>query len=581
MKKTIKHRAHAKNYASLVNTPDAVDTLLSDIFLSRGAEFGKHNDYALKHLTHPDSLKDLDKAVSLLYSALQTQKKILIVGDFDADGATSTAVATRCLQSFGCTNVDYLVPNRFVYGYGLTPEIVAVAAEKNPDLIVTVDNGISSIEGVKAAKELGIQVLVTDHHLPGKEHPEADAIVNPNQHGCEFPSKNLAGVGVIFYVMSALRKKLREAQWFDQQGIQEPNLAEVLDLVALGTVADVVPLDYNNRILVAAGLQRMRAGKACSGITALLNVAGKETQRLSSTDLGFTLGPRLNAAGRLDDMSLGIQCLITHNLSQAMDYARELDELNRDRKLIEGSMQQEALKQFEQFSQTELDAQSAGVCLYQPDWHQGVIGILASRIKDRMHRPTIIFADTDNDELKGSGRSIPGVHLRDVLDEVAAHSPGLIEKFGGHAMAAGLSLAPEKLSEFKTVFNQIVENHLTEELCEPIVMSDGDLPEEFLNLQIAHTLKETGPWGQLFPEPTFHGSFQIVNQRIVGQKHLKLVLSREPYSNLVFDAIAFNVDVDKWPNPNVRDVRIAYQLDVNVYRGKESLQLMVMDLAEG
>ncbi len=578
MNKTIKHRSYAKNYASLANDTKAIEALLNDIFLSRGAEYGKQNDYSLANLIRPENFLGLDQAVSLLFEALQNQKRLLIVGDFDADGATSTVVAMRCLSAFGFQYVDYLVPNRFVFGYGLTPEIVEAATEKNPDVIITVDNGISSIEGVQAAKDRCIQVLVTDHHLPGNETPNADAIVNPNQHGCEFPSKNLAGVGVIFYVMSALRKKLREENWFEQNHIQEPNLADVLDLVALGTVADVVPLDYNNRILVAAGLQRIRAGKACAGITALLSVASKEAHRISATDIGFTLGPRLNAAGRLDDMSLGIQCLLSDGATEAYAYARELDDLNRDRKSIEGAMQAEALKQFESFSDADMENKS-GICLYQADWHQGVIGILASRIKDKMHRPTIVFANTDNGELKGSGRSIPGVHLRDVLDEVATQTPGLIEKFGGHAMAAGLSLNPGKLDEFSAAFNAIVQQHLTEESKEPIILSDGELPEELLTLPLAHSLKNNGPWGQHFPEPTFHGTFQIVNQRIVGQKHLKLVLSRETYSNQVFDAIAFNVDLNKWPNADATEVQVAYHLDVNVFRGNESLQLMVVDLA--
>ncbi len=578
MKKTIKHRSHVSSYHSLVGDPKAIDKLLHDVFQSRGAEYGKHNDYRLANMLRPDSLKGLDAAVELLVSALANNDSVLIVGDFDADGATSTAVAMRCLSAFGAKKLDYLVPNRFIFGYGLTPEIVAVAAERSPNLIVTVDNGISSIEGVKAAKALGIKVLVTDHHLPGRETPEADAIVNPNQHGCEFPSKNLAGVGVIFYLMTALRKKLREIDWFQQQNIPEPNLGEVLDLVALGTVADVVPLDYNNRILVSAGLQRMRAGKANPGIAAILQIASKEAHRLNSTDLGFAIGPRLNAAGRLDDMSLGIQCLTTSSVPEARDLARELDDLNRDRKQIESSMQQEALKQFENFTDDELSQQSSGICLHQSDWHQGVIGILASRIKDRRHRPTIVFADTDTGELKGSGRSIPGVHMRDILDEIASSNPGLIEKFGGHAMAAGLSLKPESLPAFKKAFNETVERQLTEEIIDPIVLSDGELPEEFLTLDVAHTLKNNGPWGQLFPEPTFDGSFYIVNQRIVGEKHLKLVLSREPYSNIVFDAIAFNVDTNVWPSTRAREVRLAYHLDVNVFRGKESLQLMVVDL---
>lgn len=579
MKKSIRLRPQAKNYADLAQQSGAYERILRDVFASRGAELGKHNDYTLAQILLPDQLLGIDRTVELLEHALKNNQRILIVGDFDADGATSTAVAIRCLQAFGCDFLDYLVPNRFIYGYGLTSEIVAVAAERKPDLIITVDNGISSIEGVRAARALGIKVLVTDHHLPGKETPDADAIVNPNQHGCDFPSKNLAGVGVIFYVMLALRKKLRECDWFNTRNIPEPNLGNVLDLVALGTVADVVPLDYNNRILVSAGLQKMRAGNASPGIAALLHIAGKEPARLHSNDLGFAVGPRLNAAGRLDDMSLGIQCLLADNFHRALQYAQELDELNRDRKLIETSMQHEAAKQFENFSQKELAAQSSGVCLYQEDWHQGVIGILASRIKDKTHRPTIIFADTDDGDLKGSGRSIPGIHLRDILDEMASAHPGLIEKFGGHAMAAGLSLQRENLEIFKAVFNSTVEQHLTDELIAPIVLSDGELPESLLTLDFAHYLKNNGPWGQHFPEPIFHGTFRIVSQRIVGEKHLKLVLAKEGDTNKVFDAIAFNIDIQLWPNPEAQRVQVAFHLDVNYYRGEEKVQLMVVDVS--
>lgn len=573
MKKIIKRRTNASNTET--TNVQSIDDILHNIFSSRGATYGEHNNYALTNLHRPELLKGIDVAVQLLIKALENNERILIVGDFDADGATSTALAVRCLQAFGSKFVDFLVPNRFVYGYGLTPEIVEVAAEKKPDLIVTVDNGISSIEGVSIAKSKGIKVLVTDHHLPAKETPQADAIVNPNQHGCEFPSKNLAGVGVIFYVMSALRTALRELSWFEKNNIPEPNMGVFLDIVALGTVADVVPLDYNNRILVAAGLKRMRANKAIPGIAALFNIAGREMHRLSSSDLGFAVGPRLNAAGRLDDMSLGIRCLLTDNQYEALNLAKELDELNRDRKSIEASMQQEAVNLLQSFSEEELLQHSHGICLYKSDWHQGVIGILASRIKDRLHRPTIIFAEADNGDLKGSGRSIPGIHLRDVLDEVAASNPGLLEKFGGHAMAAGMSLQADKLDQFKQAFNTIVGSHLNDEIGEPVVMSDGELSAQLLNLDVATAIKDAGPWGQVFPEPIFDGIFYIVQQRIVGEKHLKLVLALEQYSNEVFDGIAFNIDVKEWPNNNAKAVRIAFQLDINEFRGNVKVQLLV------
>jgi len=578
MNKTIKLRPHASNYQALANASTPAEKILRDIFQSRDAKFGKHNDYRLGNMHLPQAFQGLAVAVELLARALEQQDKILVIGDFDADGATSTALAIRCLRAFGGQSVDYLVPNRFVFGYGLTPEIVEVAAKKKPDIIVTVDNGISSIAGVEAAKAYGIKVIVTDHHLPAKETPAADAIVNPNQYGCEFPSKNLAGVGVIFYVMSALRKLLREKNWFEKLGLPEPNMGSYLDLVALGTVADVVPLDYNNRVLIAAGLKKIRSNKAIAGINALMQIAGKDVRRASSGDLGYAIGPRINAAGRLDDMSLGIRCLLSDNFYDALQLAKELDNLNRDRKLIESSMQTEALEILQNLSQQEIEEYHHGICLYQPDWHQGVIGILASRIKDRLHRPTIIFAQNDQQELKGSGRSIVGVHLRDVLDEIAAANPGLIEKFGGHAMAAGMSLKRDSLDRFKKVFNRVVETHLTEDNKESVVFSDGELPEELICLDLAQTIREAGPWGQNFSEPVFHGVFHIVQQRIVGEKHLKLIVSRETYSNTVFDAIAFNIDVKQWPDNNAREICIAYHLDVNEYKGDVSVQLLVIYL---
>lgn len=574
MQTSIKPRPRAQDYALIARQPDAMDSVLRDIFSSRESEYQSDTLYSLSKLERPSKMKGLQGLVNILADAVEQQQKILIVGDFDADGATSTAVGIKCLQAFGHQLVDFLVPNRFLFGYGLTPEIVEVASELSPDIILTVDNGISSIEGVRVAKEKGIKVLITDHHLPGQETPEADAIVNPNQHGCEFPSKNLAGVGVIFYVMSALRSELRERHWFERAAVSEPNMSSFLDLVALGTVADVVPLDFNNRILVHAGLQRMRAGLACAGIRGMLNVAGKSYARLSATDLGFALGPRLNAAGRLDDMRLGIQCLLCENEATAQSFAQELDDLNRDRKLIETSMQSEAEKLLTTLGKEDL-TEHAGVCLFKADWHQGVIGILASRIKDKLHRPTIVFANDDQGQLKGSGRSIAGVHLRDVLDEVASAHPGLLTKFGGHAMAAGLSLAPERLKDFSDAFDAAVARHLNDENSQPILFTDGQLPEELISLHSAQKIQNAGPWGQHFSEPLFDGVFQIVQQRIVGEKHLKLVLTRETYSNQVFDAICFNVDTSEWPNDMARNVHIAYHLDINEFRGNVQVQLMV------
>jgi len=550
--------------------------VLQRIYVARGVSDDRLLDLRLQYLQQPDQLKGLEDAVAILVNAVQQQQRVLIVGDFDADGATSCALSVLALSAMGLQHVDYLVPNRFEFGYGLTPEIVAVAAGFKPDVLITVDNGISSIEGVQAAQQRGIKVIVTDHHLPGNVLPTADAIVNPNQGNCSFPSKNLAGVGVIFYVMTRLRTALRDAHWFQQQNIVEPNMATFLDLVAIGTVADVVPLDFNNRVLVQQGLQRIRCGQARPGIMALLEVAKRQPQTLSATDLGFVVGPRLNAAGRLDDISLGIQCLLCESSALAREMALELDQLNRDRKAIESGMQQEAIKSLSSL-QLEDDALPWGLCLYDATWHQGVIGILASRIKDRVHRPVIAFADADNDnnEIKGSARSIEGLHIRDALDEVATKHPGLLNKFGGHAMAAGLSLARNQLDEFKSAFDQVVRDKLAAEDLQARVLSDGELTEDDLSMTLAQALRDAGPWGQHFPEPMFDGEFYLVQQRIVGDKHLKLVLSTRPDSQIIFDAIAFNVDLKLWPNPEAQKVRCAYKLDINEYRGRQSLQLII------
>ena len=564
---------------------DQIPPLLQRIYLGRGVTSDEQLERTLAKLPKPDSLKGLDAAVDLLANTLQSQQSILIVGDFDADGATSTVLTMLAMRSMGMQHIDFIVPNRFEYGYGLTPEIVELAQQHNPDLIITVDNGISSISGVEAAKAAGIKVLITDHHLPGAVLPVADAIVNPNQSGCDFPSKNLAGVGVVFYLLSALRSHLREQGWFVENNINEPNMAEWLDLVALGTVADVVALDQTNRVLVHQGLQRIRAGKTRPGIQALLDLAGKDRQRLVAADMGFSLGPRLNAAGRLDDMSIGIECLLAEDDFLAREHAVQLDELNRDRRVIEAEMQREGLAILDQL---KLDEEELpwGLCLFDENWHQGVVGLLASRIKDRVHRPVIAFADAGGEtdgqrnvqEYKGSARSIPGLHIRDVLDAIATAQPGLISKFGGHAMAAGLSLEAKNFTAFQQAFDSEVKRQLTPEDLEAEIVTDGELTPEELTLKTGYLLRESGPWGQQFPEPLFQGEFYIVQQRIVGEKHLKLLLAVDENKQQLIDAIAFNVDTDTWPNPQLAKVSLVYKLDINVWQGRESVQLLVEEL---
>lgn len=549
--------------------------LLTRLYAARGVRSAAELEKGLARLIPYQQLKGIEAAVELLQQAIAQQQRVLIVGDFDADGATASAVAVLGLRALGLAQVDYLVPNRFTYGYGLTPEIVEVALQRQPDLLVTVDNGISSIEGVRVAKAAGLSVLITDHHLPADQLPEADAIVNPNQPGCDFPSKSMAGVGVMFYVLLALRARLRELNGFERTGRAEPNLAELLDLVALGSVADVVPLDANNRILVHQGLARIRAGRARPGLKALLEVAGRDHSRITSIDLGFILGPRLNAAGRMDDMALGIECLLCDDEATARDMAVQLDQLNQDRKAIEQGMQREALAQLKELPEEGLPF---GLCLFEPDWHQGVIGILASRMKDRYHRPTIAFADAGDGMLKGSARSIAGFHIRDALDAIAARHPGLISKFGGHAMAAGLSLPELHFSDFADAFDAEVRRQLSEDDLTGRVLSDGQLESTEFHLELARALRNAGPWGQHFPEPMFHGVFELVQQRIVGERHLKVVVKTE-CGSVSLDGIAFGVDRDIWPNPNVRWVELAYKLDLNEFRGRESVQLMISHIA--
>lgn len=573
MKQRIIRRPLPENWAATF--PD-LPPLLARLYASRHVESVDELERGLDRLHPLSAMKGIEAAVAILASAVEAGRRILIVGDFDCDGATSTAVALRALRLMGARDVQFLVPNRFEYGYGLTPEIVAVAAKLEPDLIVTVDNGIASIEGVAAAKKLGMQVVVTDHHLPGAALPLADAIVNPNQPGCEFPSKMLAGVGVIFYVMMALRSALRDSGWFERRSMAVPNLAQLLDLVALGTVADVVPLDRVNRILVAQGLARIRAGQCCAGIAALFEIAGRPRERVAASDLGFVVGPRLNAAGRLEDMSIGIHCLLTDDPLQAKELAATLDQLNRERRTIEGEMQDQALAHLETLALDDGAALPTGLCLFQPDWHQGVIGILASRIKERYHRPVIAFAEANAGTVKGSARSVPGFHIRDALDAVATRYPGLIQKFGGHAMAAGLSLDKNRFEEFVAAFDEEARRHLTADDLQGTLWSDGELAPADFTLELAEALRHGGPWGQGFPEPVFDGVFEIVNRRIVGERHLKLVL-RPQGQAMNIGAIAFNMDDRDWPSA-VQQVRAVYKLDVNEFRGVREIQLLIDSL---
>jgi single-stranded-DNA-specific exonuclease len=552
--------------------PDDIHPVLRRVYAARNISGKEDLDNSLSRLHSPAVMKGVSQAIELLVVALQKHERILVVGDFDADGATSSALMVAALRELGAASVDYLVPNRFEFGYGLTPEIVEVASARRPDLIVTVDNGISSLSGVAAARQRGIRVLVTDHHLPGRELPQADAIVNPNQPGDSFPSKNLAGVGVAFYLLMALRGRLRDSGWFEHGERKEPNLADYLDLVALGTVADLVPLDHNNRVLVQQGLQRIRAGRCRAGIQALLEVAGRKASRLVAADFGFAVGPRLNAAGRLDDMSLGIECLLSTDRVRARQLAEQLDALNRERREIEADMKTQALEHVQQLH-FDTEQLPMGLCLYNADWHQGVIGILASRIKERFHRPVIAFAPSAPGEIKGSARSIPGLHIRDTLDAIAARHPQVLQKFGGHAMAAGLSLAESQLPLFEAAFREELKHRLDEEALTGVLESDGALDSADFSLELAELLRSAGPWGQGFPEPLFDGCFTVVSQRVVGEHHLKLSV-RPDGGRQALDAIAFNQAAEHQLQKGQR-VRLAYRLDSNEYRGLLGLQLMV------
>lgn len=555
-----------KDFSTLAQ--QGIDPVLARIFAARGISDHAQLEIALAQLLPPQQMLGIDQASKMLVNAILSDQKLLVIADYDCDGATACAVAIRGLRLLAkacgkALQIDYLVPNRFEYGYGLTPEIVHLAMQgKNgkPDLLITVDNGIASIEGVATAKELGVSVLITDHHLPGESLPIADAIVNPNQPGCTFASKHLAGVGVMFYVLLAVRAELRTRQLFQTE--TQPRLDELLDLVALGTVADVVKLDQNNRILVAQGLKRIRAGAMHAGIAALLQVAGRNANQIHALDLGFVLGPRINAAGRLADMSIGIACLLSDDFTYASELAAQLDHINRERRVIETNMQSQALDTLESITVEN----KMTLCAFHPDWHQGVIGILASRLRERFHRPTIVFAPGGENLIKGSGRSIPGFHLRDALDLVYKRYPGVIQKFGGHAMAAGLTLTTDTLNHFIEAFEQIAQILLEPALLKRVCITDGELPISNLTTQFAYQL-EQHVWGQGFPQPIFEGVFQVIQQNLVQEKHLRLTLAQ---SEKTVPAIWFN------HNERLPDyVHLAYRLSLNRYNGLDQVQLMV------
>ena len=550
---------------AVINSLGDIDPLHARLYAMRGLTKADQLDYGLAQMAPVSSLENIDEAASLVIA--NRDERILVVGDFDVDGATSTALVLRCLREFGFKDVEYLVPNRFEYGYGLTPEIVEVAAGRSPRLIITVDNGVSSVEGVARANELNIPVLVTDHHLPGNELPDAAVIVNPNLKGSKFSSRNLAGVGVAFYLMARVGRMLEEQ---GQSGAARIP-ARYLDLVSLGTVADVVPLDHNNRILVQQGLMRMRAGQAVPGIEALLRQSGRSLDRCISTDLGFAVGPRINAAGRLEDISVGIECLLTDSAETAGEYARVLDQINSERRDIEATMRDQAFKFVDQIGEQRWPS---CVCVYDRSWHQGVVGLIAARVKERCHRPVIAFAREDDNFLKGSARSIQGVNIRDLLEAVSTVKPGLIQKFGGHAMAAGLTLAESALEEFKVTAAQQMKRLYPGADFSGAIVTDGALPQTALNLGFARSLRDAGPWGSAFPEPVWSGDFSVLEQRTVGDNHLKLRV-RSVDGGSAMDAIAFNQ-----AGPVYRGVvQLAYKLDVNEFRGIENPQLVVEQIA--
>lgn len=545
--------------------------LLRRIYENRNVRARSELDYSLARLHPPHALKGIDAAAELLHSAIDSGKKILIIGDYDADGATATALAILGLRALGAACVEYEVPNRFEYGYGLSVKIAEVALAKHaPDLVVTVDNGISSVNGVACLRAAGVGVIITDHHLAGAALPDADAIVNPNQPGCTFPSKVLAGVGVMFYVLLALRARLRDAGRF--AGRELPNLAEFLDLVALGTIADLVPLDANNRIFVAQGVARIRAGRCRAGIRALLDIAGRNRAHADSSALGFVIAPRINAAGRLDDIAAGIECLLTEDAGEAYDYARALDEMNRTRRDIEHDMQQRALQII---AQLDLDARAqCGFCLRDENWHHGVVGLVASRLREQFEQPAVVFAPDDDGRLRGSARSVEGLHMRDLLAEIAARAPGMVEKFGGHAMAAGLLISPQNYAEFAAQFHARVAAHFSAHAPKSEILTDGALDEQDFTLATAELMGAAAPWGQQFPPPLFDGEFRVLKQRVVGKQHLKMRM--QPLQGTrEFDAIAFRHVDPGGESAKLGAVHAVFELQAEEFRGARSLQLLV------
>ncbi len=553
--------------------------LLGRIFRNRGVCDTAELRYPLKSLLRPEGFRDGEAATDLLCSAIRSGQHIVIVGDYDVDGATATALGMRVMPRLGASRVSYLVPDRFRYGYGLSQEIVGEILGLDPDLVVTVDNGISSMDGVAALKKHGKGVLITDHHLPGPNLPDADAIINPNQSGCEFPGKNLSGVGVLFYLLSMVRERLVAGDWFVEQGIKVPNLAQYMDLVALGTVADMVPLDYNNRILVSHGIHRIRSGKCCPGILALLEIAGRDHKRVIASDLGFAVAPRLNAAGRLENISTGIACLLADSGDEARKHAATLDEINVRRKSIESEMQSRALEiatevQGGRNLAEDPTAIRKGFCLHDPTWHLGVTGLVASRIREKTGQPAIVFADAGVDTLTGSARSIPGLHIRDLLELLAVHDPELIIRFGGHAMAAGLTIQRSKLEPLRQKFGELVSTYFESHGSPESIVTDGLLTEKDLTLKNAEEIREAAPWGQGFPAPTFHGIFRVLKRKVVGRYHLKLELSLNGQGRPV-DAVAFRALEAGQEAPEMEWIEAVYQLDCNIFKGRANLQILV------
>jgi single-stranded-DNA-specific exonuclease len=571
MSRPVIRRAASAAALAAARTPTE---LLSRLYSNRGLDGAEESAPGLSALHPADALRGIDQAVDLLVHHIRAGGHLLIVSDYDADGATGGALAVRGLRSLGAAQVSYLIPSRFAFGYGLSPAVVDAAAPRRPNLLITVDNGIAGVAGVARAAELGIPVLVTDHHLPGERLPDAAAILNPNQPGCTFPSKHLAGVGVVFYLLVAARARLREQGWFGA-GRAEPNLADLLDLVALGTVADVVTLDRNNRILVEQGLRRIRAGRCSPGVRALLTIGGRDPSRATATDLAFVAAPRLNAAGRIEDMSVGVECLMTDDPQVAAELASRLDALNRRRREIEGEMKDAAESSLAGLC---LDGATLppGLCLFGEDWHQGVSGIVAARIRERYHRPVIAFANGGDGFLRGSARSVEGVHVRDLIALVDRQDPGLIERFGGHAMAAGLSIRPEALSRFREAFAEAVRTVVGDRPPQPEIASDGALPQQLMTLETAETLRVAGPWGKGFPEPRFDGTFDVLSARLVGERHLKLRLAGSAVEDGPIEAIGFNLGEQLAEAGGA--VRLAYRLDVNDFRGNRSAQLILEHL---